>query len=58
MDADFCGLWGSKDPNDPVVTKSRIGYVIMLMAVGMDCRYCVVSCTEASTVGLGCRACV
>ena len=30
VDADFCGLWGSEDPNDPVVTKSRTGFVIML----------------------------
>ncbi len=27
-DADFAGLWGVEDPNDPVCTKSRSGYVI------------------------------
>ena len=30
VDADFCGLWGSEDPDDPVVAKSRTGFVIML----------------------------
>jgi hypothetical protein len=30
VDADFCGLWGSEDPNDPIVSKSRTGYVILL----------------------------
>ena len=28
--ADFCGLWGSEDPNDPIVAKFRTGYVIFL----------------------------
>ena len=30
VDADFCGLWGSEDPNDPIVSKSRTGYIITL----------------------------
>ena len=30
VDADFCGLWGSEDPDDPVVSKSRTGFVILL----------------------------
>ena len=30
VDADFCGLWGSEDPNDPVVSKSRTGFIITL----------------------------
>ena len=30
VDADFCGLWGSVDPNDPIVSKSRTGYIITL----------------------------
>ena len=30
VDADFCRLWGSEDPNDPIVAKSRTGYVILL----------------------------
>ena len=29
-DADFAGLWGVKDPEDPVVSKSRMGYTILL----------------------------
>ena len=28
VDADFCGLWGSEQPEDPTVAKSRTGYVI------------------------------
>ena len=30
VDADFCGLWGSEDPNDPSVAKLRTGYILML----------------------------
>ena len=30
VDADFCGLWGSEDPNDPLVAKSSTGYILML----------------------------
>ena len=30
VDADFCGLWGSEDPEDPIVAKSRTGHVILL----------------------------
>ena len=33
VDADFCELWGSEDPEDPVVgvAKSRTGYILMLV---------------------------
>jgi hypothetical protein len=30
VDADFSGLWGSEDPNDPISAKSRTGYVLSL----------------------------
>ena len=30
MDADFAGLWGHEDPEDPVSVRSRTGYVICL----------------------------
>jgi transposase InsO family protein len=30
VDADFGGLFGVEDPNDPICAKSRTGYVIML----------------------------
>ena len=30
VDADFCGLWGSEDPEDPTVAKSRTGYLLTL----------------------------
>ena len=30
VDADFCGLWGTEDPDDPIVSKSRTGFIITL----------------------------
>ena len=30
VDADFCRLWGSEDPEDPVVAKSRTGCILTL----------------------------
>ena len=30
MDADFAGLWGYEDDQDPVCVKSRTGYVLTL----------------------------
>jgi hypothetical protein len=30
VDADFCGLWGAEDPDDPVVAKSRTGFILTL----------------------------
>jgi hypothetical protein len=30
VDASFCGLWGSEDPEDPVSAKSHTGYIITL----------------------------
>ena len=32
VDADFAGLWGVEDPQDPVSVKSRTGYVITFAA--------------------------
>jgi hypothetical protein len=29
VDADFAGLWGSEDPDDPIVAKSRTGYLVL-----------------------------
>ena len=29
-DADFAGLWGSEDPQDPVCVKLRMGYVVTI----------------------------
>ncbi len=31
VDADFAGLWGYKDPQDPSCVKSRTRYVICIM---------------------------
>ena len=30
VDADFCGLFGQEDPNDPVSSRSRTGYIVRL----------------------------
>ena len=30
VDADFCGLWGVENPDDPIVSKSRTGFIITL----------------------------
>ena len=30
VDADFCGLWGVEEPDDPIVAKSRTGFIINL----------------------------
>ena len=30
VDADFCGLWGSESPDDPVSARSRTGYIILV----------------------------
>ena len=30
VDADFCGVWGSEDPEDSVVAKSQTGYILTL----------------------------
>ena len=50
VDADFCGLWGSEDPNDPVVTKSRTGYVILLAGCPLLWRSVLQTETSVSTM--------
>jgi hypothetical protein len=30
VDADFAGLWGHEDPNEPTVAKSRTGFIICI----------------------------
>ncbi len=30
VDADFAGLWGAEDPDDPISVKSRTGYILTL----------------------------
>ena len=39
VDADFAGLWGYEDDQDPVCVKSRTGYVLTLG----DCPFLWVS---------------
>ena len=49
-DADFCGLWGSEDPNDPIVTKSRTGFVILLAGCPLFWKSTLQTETSVSTM--------
>jgi hypothetical protein len=49
-DADFVGLWGSEDPEDPIVSKSRTGYVILLAGCPLLWRSCLQTETSVSTM--------
>ena len=33
VDADFAGLWGVEDPQDPACVRSRTGYVFMVSGI-------------------------
>ena len=44
-DADFTGLWGFEDPQDPICTRSRMGYVICVS----DCLVIWVSKLQTET---------
>ena len=50
VDADFCGLWGSEDPNDPVVSKSRTGHIITLGGCPLVWRSTLQQETSLSTM--------
>ena len=50
VDADFCGLWGSEDPEDPVVAKSRTGYVILLAGCPLLWKSSLQTETSVSTM--------
>ena len=50
VDADFCGLWGSEDPEDPIVSKSRTGYVITLAGCPLTWRSTLQQETSLSTM--------
>ena len=50
VDADFCGLWGSEDPNDPVVAKSRTGFVIMFAGCPLFWKSTLQTETSLSTM--------
>ena len=32
-DADFTGLWGHEDPQDPICARSRTGFVVIMPIV-------------------------
>ncbi len=50
VDSDWCGLWGSEDPNDPIVSKSRTGYVITLAGCPLTWRSTLQQETSLSTM--------
>ena len=54
VDADFCGLWGSEDPEDPVVAKSRTGYVILLAGCPLLWKSSLQTETSVSTMMAEC----
>ena len=56
VDADFCGLWGSEDPDDPVISKSRTGYVITLAGCPLTWRSTLQQETSLSTMMAECVA--
>jgi hypothetical protein len=56
VDADFCGLWGSEDPNDPIVSKSRTGYVILLAGCPLLWKSTLQQETSLSTMMAECVA--
>ena len=50
VDADFCGLWGSEDPDDPIVAKSRTGYIILLAGCPLLWKSSLQTETSVSTM--------
>ena len=56
VDADFCGLWGSEDPDDPIVTKSRTGFVILLAGCPLTWKSTLQQETSLSTMMAECVA--
>ena len=56
VDADFCGLWGSEDPDDPIVAKSRTGCVILLAGCPLLWKSSLQSETSVSTMMAECVA--
>ena len=50
VDADFCGLWGSESPDDPIVSKSRTGYIITLAGCPVSWKSSLQTETSLSTM--------
>ena len=52
VDADFCGLWGSEDPNDPVVTwnlhsRGSVENVSLVSSVGPSVLFALIVALDA-----------
>ena len=56
VDADFCGLWGSEDPDDPIVSKSRTGFIITLAGCPLIWKSTLQQETSVSTMMAECVA--
>ena len=57
VDADFAGLYSVEDPTDPICSKSRTGFVIMLAGCPVDWKSTLqsessLSTTESKTIAL------
>jgi hypothetical protein len=50
VDSDFCGLWGSEDPDDPIVSKSRTGFIITFAGCPLLWKSCLQQETSLSTM--------
>ena len=50
VDADFCGLWGVENPDDPIVSKSRTGFIITLAGCPLMWKSCLQSEVSVSTM--------
>jgi len=50
VDADFCGLWGVEDADDPIVSKSRTGFIIMLAGCPLMWKSTLQTETSVSTM--------
>jgi hypothetical protein len=55
-DADFAGLWGYEDSNDPYCMKSRTGYVINIENCPLIWKSKLQSCIASSTMDAECNA--
>ena len=50
VDADFCGLWGVENPDDPIVSKSQTGFIITLAGCPLMWKSCLQSEVSVSTM--------
>jgi hypothetical protein len=56
VDADFAGIWGYEDRNDPYCVKSRTGYVIHITNFPVIWKVNLQSCIASSNIEAECNA--